>query len=50
MISVYDKVIANESLCKVLQEVIAPFYSILSFSFYWSQNELEKWRKQKLIS
>ena len=48
--SVYDKVIANEPLCNVLQQVIATIYSLLSFSFYWSQNELEHWRKQKPIS
>ena len=50
MNSVYDKVIANEPVCNVLQQVIATIYSLLSFSFYWSQNELEHWRKQKSIS
>ena len=47
MISAYDKVIANEPLCNVLYQVIASIYSLLSFSSYWSQNELEHWRKQK---
>ena len=50
MKSVYDRVIANEHLCNVLQQVIATIYSLLSFSFYWSQNEMEHWRKQKPIS
>ena len=51
MKSVYDKVIAIELvICNVLQQVIATIYSLLSFSFYWSQNELEHWRKQKSIS
>ena len=50
MKSVFDKVIANEHLCYVLQQVIAAIYSLLSFSFYFSQKELEHWRKPKLIS
>ena len=33
MNSIYDKVIANEPLCNVLQQVIANIYSLLSFSF-----------------
>ena len=45
MDSVYDNVIANAPLCDVLQQVIATIESLLSFSFYWSQNELEHWRK-----
>ena len=31
MISVYDKVFANEPLCNVLLQVIATIYSLLSF-------------------
>ena len=50
MNSVYDKVIANETHCIVLLQVIAINYSSQSFSFYWSRNELEHWRKQKPIS
>ena len=50
MKSVYDKVIANEPLCNVLQQAIATIYSLLSFSFYWGQTELKHWRKQKSIS
>ena len=50
MNSVYGKIIADESLRKVLYQVIANIYSLLSFFFYLSQNELEHWRKQKTIS
>ena len=50
MKSVYDKISANEPLCKVLKQVIATNYSLLSFSFFFSQNELEHWRKQKPVS
>ena len=38
---VYDEVSANEPLCNVLLQVIANIYSLLSFSFYLSRNELE---------
>ena len=47
---VYDKGIATELFCNVLQPVIATIYPLLSFSFYLIQNELEHWRKQKPIS
>ena len=48
--SLYDKVIANETLCNVLLQIIATNYSLQSFPLYLSQNELENWRKQKPIS
>ena len=50
MNSVYNKVIADEPVCNVLYQVIATIYSLLSFFFYWSQNDLEHWRKRKSIS
>ena len=50
MNSVYDKVIANELACNVLYQGIATIQSLLSFSFYLSQNDLEHWRKHKPIS
>ena len=50
MNSIYDKIIANELLCIVLEQVIANIYSSLFFSFYLGQNELEHWRKQKPFS
>ena len=50
MNSAYDKVISNEPPSNVLYQVIAIFYSLLSFSFYLSQNELKHWRKHKPIS
>ena len=43
--SVYDKVIANEVLCNVLQKAIATIYFSLSFSSYWSENDsIEEYR------
>ena len=50
MNSVYDKVIAIETLCNFLLQVIATIYSLLSFSFCLSHKELEHWRRQKPIS
>ena len=48
--SVYGKVIANETLCNVLSQVIPTIYSLISFSFSLIQKKLEHWRKQKPIS
>ena len=50
MNSVYGNVIANKALCNVLSQVIATIDSLISFSFYLSQNGWEHWRKQKPIS
>ncbi len=50
MNSVIDEVIANESLCNVLKQVIATIYTLLSISFYLSHNEFDHWRKQEPIS